>query len=309
MRSPDRDDLPAADPDFAFKTLASHLVQMLGRDRSAAFVLGLHGPWGSGKTTLLNAIRKGLPPGSIIVDFNAWKYQDREALWRALILRVLDALEKSGADKETKEKIADLQRSLYEAFTVKERGPLKINWTAAVTESLLAVVSAASLGIGGSWLKSAASGIASVFSMGTEKEKSKEAAERIERVAEVFERQTTERAVQHVVSIEQFLDKFRNVTAKLGTDRRVYVLIDDLDRCLPDTAVEIFEAVKLFMDAPECSYAIAVDRAVIQRGLELRYPRRTESITPPWSIRTNTSKRPSLCRSTCRCWPRPTAAS
>jgi hypothetical protein len=280
MASPDlsSDDLPAVNPDFEFDTLATQLVLILERPRLAAFVLGLHGSWGSGKTTLMNAILGRLPDGSIVVDFNAWKYQDREALWRALIVRVLDALAANGGDPK---KIAELQRSLYEAFTVKERGVLKINWTAAVTETLLAVISGASLGIGGGWVKSAAATIASVFSMGSDKEKSKEAAERIDRVAKVFEREATERAVRQVVSIEQFLKTFREVTTQLGGSKRVYVLIDDLDRCLPDTALEIFEAVKLFLDAPECAYVVAVDRAVIRRGLELRYPRRADSIAPP----------------------------
>ena len=278
VTTPDLDDLPAIDPDFGFVTLAKQLATLLQRDRAAAFVLGLHGPWGSGKTTLLNGIRRELPSGSIVVDFNAWKYQDREALWRALILRVLDALGNSGVDKD---KIAEMQRSLYEAFTIKERGSLKINWTAAVTESLLAVVSAASLGIGGNLLQRAAAGISSFFSIEHGKEKEKSAAERIERVAKVFERQTAERAVRHIVSIEQFLDKFRELTGQLGKDKRVHVLIDDLDRCLPETALEIFEAVKLFLDAPECSYVIAVDRTVIRRGLELRYPRKEGAIAPP----------------------------
>jgi predicted KAP-like P-loop ATPase len=274
----DIDDLPATEPDFSFDTLAKHLAALLERKRASAFVLGLHGPWGSGKTTLLNGIRRQLSGDAIIVEFNAWKYQDREALWRALILRVLNALEQNGGDKE---KIAQLQRSLYESFTLQERGSLKVNWTAAITESLLAVVSVASLGIGGSWLRSAADAIGKVFSIESGKEKTKEASDRVERVAKVFERQTTERAVQRVVSIEQFLEKFRTVTANLGQNKRVHVLIDDLDRCLPESALEIFEATKLFLDAPECSYVVAVDRAVIRRGLELRYPRRFEAIAPP----------------------------
>jgi hypothetical protein len=62
------------------------------------------------------------------------------------------------------------------------------------------------------------------------------------------------------------------VVSSLGADRRVYVLIDDLDRCLPENALEIFESAKLFLDSPQCAYVVAVDRAMIRRGLELRYP-------------------------------------
>jgi hypothetical protein len=274
----DIDDLPAVDPNFSFDTLAGHLAGILERKRAAAFVLGLHGPWGSGKTTLLNGIRQKLSADAIVVEFNAWKYQDREALWRALILRVLDALGQNGGDKG---KIGELQRSLYESFSLQERGPFRVNWTAAITESLLTVVSVASLGVGGTWLRSAADSVAKVFSLESGKEKSKEVSERIERIGKVFERKNTERAVQRVNSIEQFLEKFRNVTSELGRGKRVHVLIDDLDRCLPESALEIFEATKLFLDSPDCSYVVAVDRSVIRRGLELRYPRRFETISPP----------------------------
>src|SRR6266478_5047400 len=97
----DLNDGPAPHPGFDFDQLAIALVELLKRPRVSAFVLGLHGPWGSGKTTLLNAIRDRIPTNAIIIEFNAWKYQEREALWRALILRVLDALRKDGSAEKT----------------------------------------------------------------------------------------------------------------------------------------------------------------------------------------------------------------
>lgn len=279
MTSLDYDDLPELEPDFAYPLLATQLATVLQRPRAGGFVLGLHGPWGSGKTTLMTAIRRQLAPASIIVDFNAWKYQGREALWRALILRVLEELANSGGDKD---RIAEMQRSLYQSFSVTERGPLKVNWTAAITETLLGIVSIASLGIGGTLLERAAHAVTKVFAIEPDKEKAKEAGDRVERVSKIMERKTTERAVQQLVSIEQFLTRYRELTADLGKDgRRIHVLIDDLDRCLPDTALDIFEATKLFLDAPECTYVVAVDRAVIRRGLELRYPRPKDVIAPP----------------------------
>ncbi len=47
--------------------------------------------------------------------------------------------------------------------------------------------------------------------------------------------------------------------------------MDDLDRCLPESALEVFEAIKLFLDAPECIYVLALDREIIRRGLAIRY--------------------------------------
>jgi hypothetical protein len=276
---PYKDDSPAVNPAFDFDHLATALVDLLQRPRSSAFVLGLHGPWGSGKTTLLYAIRAQLPKNSIVVNFNAWKYQEREALWRALILRVLDALRKDGgADQKA---IEELERSLYESFTARDRGPLRVNWTSAATEAALLAVSLGSLGIGGSVIGGVASAVKNFFTLGSEKEKGEDASKRTERIAGILHRESTERSIRQVVSIEQFQKLFSNVTTSLAKGRRIYVLIDDLDRCLPDSALEVFEAAKLFMDAPECAYVVAVDRAMIRRGLEWRYPKRTEQTVPP----------------------------
>jgi hypothetical protein len=275
------DDLPAAEPLFDYDRLGLSLAALLNRPHPAAFVLGLHGPWGAGKTTLLNAIRRNLFSPAVTVEFNAWKYQNREALWRALILRVLASLRDAGGDAT---KIERLERSLYESFAYTERGPLHVNWTAAITEALQLTLSLAAVGIGGGFLAAVAHNIRHWFGQEeADKGKGEDTAKRIERVAGIMQRETTERAVRHVVSIEQFVDLFREVAAQLGEARHIFVLIDDLDRCLPESALEVFEAVKLFLDAPECSYVVAVDRSVIRRGLELRYPSRSDAskLAPP----------------------------
>jgi len=37
--------------------------------------------------------RDALKQKAIFIDFNAWKFQDKQALWRALILHILDNIE------------------------------------------------------------------------------------------------------------------------------------------------------------------------------------------------------------------------
>ncbi len=58
--------------------------------------VGVFGPWGSGKTSLMRMVRKQVEAGGLArvrtVWFTAWKYDRQEALWRSLILRVLEAL-------------------------------------------------------------------------------------------------------------------------------------------------------------------------------------------------------------------------
>jgi hypothetical protein len=262
------EDSPSLEPLFDFNILSAALYDLLVQNRASAFVLGIHGPWGSGKTTLLEALRRSVQSkDTVIVDFNAWKYQDREALWRALILRVLGEVRSRGGDEK---KLDELQQSLYRSFVEKDHGPLKIDWQAVFTEAVLVLLRLLKLDILGGVLATSVGWVRDL--LGGEKAKEEESAKELERIGKIFQRETIERSIEHVTSIEQFLELFRDLMKSLGEKGlRVFVLVDDLDRCLPESALEVFEAIKLFLDAPLCTYIVAVDRDVIRRGLTVRY--------------------------------------
>jgi len=52
---------------------------------------------------------------------------------------------------------------------------------------------------------------------------------------------------------------------------RIVVFIDDLDRCLPEKAVELLEAIKLFLDIPGYLFVLGVDKEVVKKGIAYRY--------------------------------------
>ncbi len=52
---------------------------------------------------------------------------------------------------------------------------------------------------------------------------------------------------------------------------RLVIFIDDLDRCLPDQAIGVLEAIKVFLDARGCVFVLGVDREIIERGIRIRY--------------------------------------
>jgi hypothetical protein len=286
------EDIPETKPRFDFDLVAEALVPVIAQPRQGATILGLHGDWGAGKTTLMNALRDRVAPAPaandtakfICIDFNAWKYQDREALWRALILSVIgrlrDEAEKNNWEMEKKE-IGELETSLYRAFEVKETGPWKVNWRVLITEILRAALAVIHLDFvtdaireSAGWFGKLLVGSKKADDKGEKGGKGKESTIDVKELTGILERTEITRHVDQVQSIEQFLKGFKGLVKRI-TEKglRLFIFVDDLDRCLPEDALQIFEAIKLFLDAPGCAYVVALDRDVIRKGLAVRYGR------------------------------------
>jgi formylglycine-generating enzyme required for sulfatase activity len=53
--------------------------------------------------------------------------------------------------------------------------------------------------------------------------------------------------------------------------RRLVVFVDDLDRCLPEKAIQVLEAIKLFLDVPGCLFVLGLDPEAVEAAVRARY--------------------------------------
>ena len=67
------------------------------------------------------------------------------------------------------------------------------------------------------------------------------------------------------------LEKFTDGEEQGDTRLKYVLLVDDLDRCLPEKAVEMLESIKLFLNIRNFAFVIAVDEEVVERGINHRY--------------------------------------
>ena len=75
----------------------------------------------------------------------------------------------------------------------------------------------------------------------------------------------TEKEPPHPLpDMEGFRRDFADFIANETEIKRVVVLVDDLDRCLPDSAVAVMEALKLFLSVPKMSFVVAVDHHLLK---------------------------------------------
>lgn len=72
-------------------------------------------------------------------------------------------------------------------------------------------------------------------------------------------------------TLQGFRDEFDALMADLEEIDRVVVLVDDLDRCLPDTVVAALEAIKLFLSVRKMGFVIAADRRLVTLAIATRY--------------------------------------
>ena len=79
--------------------------------------------------------------------------------------------------------------------------------------------------------------------------------------------------------ITAFRKAFDDLLEKVGVDQLV-VLIDDLDRCLPDTAIETLEAVRLFVFTSRTAFVVAADEAMIEYAVRKHFPELPDTTGP-----------------------------
>ena len=260
------DDLPAGKDALDFQPYIDTLADIIASPNTRTpLTIGVFGTWGSGKTSLMRLVQKGLPGSFRTAWFDAWKFEKEATLWRALLLSVLTALREAipKNDETSHQELDDLETSLYQTVEREEVGNLQINWG-----KLAEGVGQGAIQIGLSFLP----GVNTLTKMVEELQK-EGAATATAKLVEALQRERSKIHIKQVQFLDEFQKQFRELTQKHIVDKklRLVVFIDDLDRCLPEKAVEVLEAIKLFLDVEGCVFVLGLDQEVIARGIEIKY--------------------------------------
>jgi len=276
---------------FSFESYAKALSHSLYEgSKNESFVLSISGMWGSGKTTLMKQVAQEFPADAIIINYNPWGSSKRFEVWRSFFVTVVSALkvelekQYSHLDIDSKKAdheyvklnglLAESEQSLYLAFNKEKAGELTIDTGKLYKTGAKLALKFVPWG-------DTASSITKLFSSNRERSESVEkeagkspefSAKELDNVFGVFKRNVTKEHVAKVESLEQFSKSIKELVANfVSEEKKLLVLIDDIDRCLPEVSLEILEAIKLFLDLPSACYIIASDNSVIQHGLDIRY--------------------------------------
>lgn len=265
-------DLPDDEDKLDFAPYANTLRNIiLNPNNETPLTIGIFGSWGSGKTSLMKMIEKGLARAArdgvseretFTIWFNAWLYSREESLWRALIMQVLAGVRKWRRDDPAALKdLNELAEHLYRAAGPAELGRLSISVANLLNEE---GANSAELTLTLQRGLDLLENVAQARKRG-ELEATMALRAQVQRATAALEQERIE-------SLDRFQQEFRELVGKYVRPRGCLVIfVDDLDRCLPDKAVEVLEAIKLFLDVRGCIFILGIDRDVIERGIRLRY--------------------------------------
>lgn len=237
--------------------LAATIIQLL-RDRPEQPVtIGVHGDWGAGKSSILEMIEVGLDGDARILclKFNGWRFQGFEDAKIALIEGIVTSLiEKRPALVKAGAAVEEIFKRIDWLKVAKKAGGLALTaYTGIPSPDLIRSAIGALRGFGADpgklatkeTLEGAIEGLGGLLKAGESKNVPEE--------------------------INEFRKAFDKLLKDAGVDQLV-VLIDDLDRCLPDTAIETLEAVRLFVFTSRTAFVVAADEAMIEYSVRKHFP-------------------------------------
>lgn len=227
--------------------------------------IALQGDWGTGKTSFINLVLDGLekhnvksPYKAYSVTFNTWKYSQfnqQDHLMISFLSYLLSKLLNKELAEIYEEAVEGQESDNKAGKSTLSRRFMRTMYalTTDITKDLITSTVAASMGM---------PVVGKVDIPIMEQEDTQEPKRSIYEQAN---------ALDSSVAIETLKSMFEEAVAeKIRTEQceRIVIFIDDLDRLNPKLAVDLLEVIKLFLDIENCVFVLAVDYAVITKGLK-----------------------------------------
>lgn len=250
-----------------FSLVADAAAQLIRDAEDEPLTIGVSGGWGTGKSSLVKMVGKKLADDAaakdryVFLEFNAWLYQGFEDARRALLEAVGDKLLETAQERKT---------ALDKAWAFAKR----IRWfkvgrlvAPTATGALAGTLTAGPVG----GVIGAVGGLIQGWSA------SEDVSQQIEEVkkaygdlkpelAELVKDKPDESLPKEIAQLRKsFEDLLRELNVKL------VVLVDDLDRCLPQTAIATLEAMRLLLYVPRTAFIIAADEQMIRGAVKAHF--------------------------------------
>jgi hypothetical protein len=240
-----------------YEAVAKTVVRIVSDKSDEPLSVGVHGDWGAGKSSVLMMVEEAFADDDrvLCIRFNGWLFQGFDDAKTVLIETIVEELVKRRSGSQN---VVDQAKRLWRRIdwmkAARKAGSYGITLTTGiptpetVADLRDAATSILSDGVDNLSVENlkAVTGSAGSFLKDAEKESTPE-------------------------QMHAFREEFEALLEIADIDRLV-VLVDDLDRCLPETAIGTLEAIRLFLFVPRAAFVIAADEGMIEYCVRQHFP-------------------------------------
>ncbi|MDE1818286.1 MAG: hypothetical protein KGI19_06760 [Thaumarchaeota archaeon] len=206
------------------------------------YTVGIYGEWGTGKTTLMKNVMSLLEAkGCNCMEFNAWRfaYEERHATYPLMLSIMSKILENKYVQQSLKKgKLQKIGSRIWQVVKgLKGSVTLKLPELAEVNLEI------------------------DPSAMTPENGKKIDFSELVEK--------TKPPLLEGIEVMKLMLEEVKgpNENSRL----KLVIFIDDLDRCTPEKATEIFESVKVFFDIEGLVFVFGLSQTIIESAINFKY--------------------------------------
>ncbi len=250
------------DRDFLnFTCTADTVAELVIQANNHPVSIGVSGQWGVGKSSMIKLIRKSLEAKNsnsfVFVEFNAWLYQGYDDARAALMEVIANSLTEEANSR---------QKGIEKAKEFLKR----VNWL-RVIKTGVSIAAPLVFGLPPTGLIGEVISIAKKLQSGelteeTLKNTEAKALETYEKFSGFLKPKEDKTPPKEIQAIRNC---FEETLQEIGIT--LVVLIDDLDRCLPDITVSTLEAIRLFLFLKNTAFVIAADDAMIKHAVRKHF--------------------------------------
>ena len=240
-----------------YEAIARTVVRLVIEKSDEPLSVGVHGDWGAGKSSVLMMVEEAFEKdGRILcVRFNGWLFQGFEDAKAVLIETIVAELlrERSACDR-----VADQAKKVLR----------RVDWMKVARKAGTCGLSLATGIPHPETLKDLGAAARAIAAKGLEGTTAENLATLVDGSNEFLREAEADSAPEQM---HAFREEFEELLKRADVDRLV-VLVDDLDRCLPQIAIETLEAIRLFLFVPRAAFVIAADEGMIEYAVRQHFP-------------------------------------
>lgn len=248
-----------------FRVVANTAAQLIHDSGNEPLSIGISGSWGTGKSSLVKMIGESLKTKEdagqkyLFLEFNAWLYQGFDDAKIALLQSVSDLLLDEANKKETlTDKAIDLVKRVRWFKVLKLGMPIA---SSALLGGAIAGPLGAVIGAVGGFLNSNDLPSQEDFTKVQKAYKSLEP-----ELKGLLKNEETASLPKEIASLRKAFEEILE-----GLNIKLVVLVDDLDRCMPNTAISTLEAMRLLLFLPRTAFIIAADEKMIRSAVRSHF--------------------------------------